>query len=162
MPMPEITFNDLLIREINIGDAAATASLSEEPGYRVPADTMRQRIEFLNRSGGHVVYVACLSGEVVGWIDIRETHHLQVGVRAEIGGFVVSSERRGGGIGRRLIERAEEWARQRGLGKVVVRSRVVREAAHRFYVRGGYAPTKTSAVFEKDLSVADKRDGAGK
>jgi GNAT superfamily N-acetyltransferase len=150
--MPEIALNDLLIREIAAGDAAPTASLSEELGYPVPPDVMRQRIEFLNRPGGRVVYVACLSGEVVGWIDIRETHHLQVEPRAEIGGLVVSSEARGIGVGRCLIERAEHWARQRGLGRVVVRSRLAREATHRFYLREGYARTKTSAVFTKDLS----------
>jgi hypothetical protein len=96
--MPEIAPNNLLIREITAGDAAVTASLSEELGYPVPPDIMRQRIEFLNLSGGHVVYVACLSGKVVGWIDVRETHHLQAEPCAEIGGLVVSSEARGGGL----------------------------------------------------------------
>jgi GNAT superfamily N-acetyltransferase len=149
--MPEIALNDLLIREITAGDADAAASLSGELGYPVSAEMMRQRIEFLNRSGGHVVYVACLSGEVVGWIDIRETHHLQAEPRAEIGGLVVAGEARGGGVGRCLIERAEHWAMQRGLGRVVVRSRLAREAAHRFYLREGYARTKTSAEFTKEL-----------
>ena len=150
--MPETALDDLLIREITAGDAAATASLSEELGYPVPPDAMKQRIEFLNGLRGHVVYVACLYGKVVGWIDIRETHHLQVEPCAEIGGLVVSSEARGGGIGRRLIERAEGWARRQGLERVVVRSQLMREAAHRFYLREGYARTKTSAVFTKGLS----------
>jgi hypothetical protein len=65
--MPEIKLDDLLIREIAAGDATATASLSEELAYPVSPDIMRQRIEFLNRLEGHVVYVACLSGDVVGW-----------------------------------------------------------------------------------------------
>jgi GNAT superfamily N-acetyltransferase len=151
-PLPEIALNDLLIREIAAGDAAAAAGLSEELGYPVYPDIMRQRIEYVNRSGNHVVYVACLSGEVVGWIDARETHHLQVEPRAEIGGLVVSNEARGRGVGHCLIERAEHWARQRGLEKVVVRSRLAREDAHRFYLREGYTRTKTSAVFTKDLS----------
>jgi hypothetical protein len=46
---------------------------------------------------------------------------------------------------------AEEWARQQGLGNIVVRSRATREAAHRFYLREGYAQTKISAVFTKIL-----------
>ncbi|HEX4135189.1 MAG TPA: GNAT family N-acetyltransferase [Bryobacteraceae bacterium] len=149
--MPEIALNDLLIREITAGDATAAAGLSEELGYPVSPDTMRQRIEFLNRSGGHVVYIACLAGDVVGWIDVRETHHLQVEPCAEIGGLVVAGGARGGGVGRCLIERAEHWAMQRGLERVIVRSRLEREAAHRFYLRQGYARTKTSAVFTKNL-----------
>lgn len=99
----------------------------------------------------HVVYVACLAGEVVGWVDVGVAHHLQSEPRAEIGGLVVASEARGAGIGRLLVERAEGWARQRGLKSVVARSQIAREAAHRFYLREGYARTKTSAVFTKTL-----------
>jgi GNAT superfamily N-acetyltransferase len=150
--MPEFAQNELLIREITAEDAAATARLTEELGYPVSPEIMTQRIESLNRFSDHVVYVVCLSGKVVGWIDVRETHHLQAEPRAEIGGLVVSSEVRGRGLGNRLIECAEHWARQRGLRNVVVRSRVAREGAHRFYLRQGYKQTKTSAVFMKDLS----------
>ena len=50
-----------------------------------------------------------------------------------------------------LVRAGEEWARQRGFERMVVRSRTTREAAHRFYLREGYEPTKTSAVFTKTL-----------
>ena len=134
--MPDIALNDLLLREIAEGDAAATASLSEELGYPVSPDIMRQRIEFMRP----VRRPCCLRRLPVWksrWLDRRqETHHLQVERCAEIGGLVVSSEARGGGVGRCLIERAEHWARQRGLGRVVVRSRLSREAAHRFLRAG--------------------------
>jgi len=42
--------------------------------------------------------------------------------------------------------------REHGLRRALVRSQIAREAAHRFYLREGYARIKTSAVFEKDLS----------
>ena len=92
-----------------------------------------------------------LASKVVGWIDVGVTRHLQSEPSAEIGGLVVSSEARNGGIGRRLVAQAEEWALQRGLKRVVVRSQVAREGAHRFYLREGYERTKTSAVFTKKL-----------
>ena len=76
---------------------------------------------------------------------------LQSGPHAEIVGLVVSSKARSGGIGRRLVAHAEGWARLRGLQSMVVRSRVEREGAHRFYLREGYARTKTSAVFKKEF-----------
>ena len=41
------------------------------------------------------------------------------------------------------------WAREHGFGSILVRSQVMREDAHRFYLREGYAQTKTSAVFSK-------------
>jgi len=142
---------ELLIREITCNDAAAAASLTAELGYPVDSGLMKQRIEVLMQRVDHIVYVACLSGEVVGWIDVRETYHLQSGLRAEIGGLVVSSKARSEGIGRHLVACAEQWARLRGLKSVVVLSRLEREKAHRFYLREGYAQTKTSAVFTKTL-----------
>ena len=40
--------------------------------------------------------------------------------------------------------------------KVRVRSNVVRERAHQFYLRAGYAIVKTSLVFEKSLSAESR------
>jgi GNAT superfamily N-acetyltransferase len=140
------------IREITGDDAAAAAALSGELGYPCAVETMRRRIESLRGREDHIVLVACIGDEVVGWIDLGITHHLQSEPSAEIGGLVVSSAARGGGIGRRLVARAEEWALQRGLTRVVVRSQIAREGAHRFYLREGYERTKTSAVFSKMLS----------
>jgi len=140
---------DLQTREITLSDASAAAELSGELGYPVSPEVMQQRIASL--SADHVVYVACLDGEVVGWIDVSLTHHLQSDPRAEIGGLVVSSKVRSRGIGRVLVASAEQWALERGLNSVVVRSQIAREAAHNFYLREGYARTKTSAVFTKQL-----------
>lgn len=113
--MPNLALAGLLTREITAGDAVAAAKLSEELGYPVSPAVMEKRIESLSRLPDHVVYVACLAGEVVGWIDVSITTHLQSEPRAEIGGLVVSSTVRSGGVGRRLVACAEDWARQKGL-----------------------------------------------
>jgi GNAT superfamily N-acetyltransferase len=149
--MPQLAPDDLLIREIASEDAPAAARLSGELGYPVSSEIMAQRIEFLTRSADDVVFVACLAGSVTGWIHVALTRHLQVDARAEIGGLVVSSEARSRGVGRGLVERAESWALRQNVDSMVVRSRDTREAAHRFYLRQGYARTKTSTVFTKTL-----------
>ena len=143
--------DDVLTREISPADAEAAAKLSEELGYPASSAEMKERIETLGRLTDHVIYVACIAGAVVGWIDVGISRHLQSEPRAEIGGLVVSSEVRGRGIGRHLISCAESWARQRGLRGMVVRSQIAREEAHNFYLREGYERTKTSAVFTKTL-----------
>jgi len=142
---------DLLTREITPADAEAAAKLSEQLGYPASPAEMKQRIETLGRLTDHGIYVACVAGTVVGWIDVGISRHLQSEPRAEIGGLVVSAEVRGRGIGRHLVACAENWARQRGLSGMVVRSQIAREGAHNFYLREGYARTKTSAVFTKTL-----------
>ena len=139
------------IRDITIDDAEAAARLSGELGYPVSTEEMRGRLQRLKCLQDRAVYVACLSTGVAGWIDVGMVHHLQAETYAEIGGLVVASEARSKGIGRQLLERAEQWARDRGVYRVVVRSQVKREDAHRFYEREGYLRVKTSAVFSKNL-----------
>jgi GNAT superfamily N-acetyltransferase len=87
----------------------------------------------------------------VGWIDATVERHLQAEDTVVIGGLVVRETARGVGVGKRLCEEVERWAREQGLGRVRVRSQIKREDAHRFYVRDGYRQVKTSLVFEKSL-----------
>ena len=143
--------NAIVIRAIEVTDAEIAAQLSGELGYPVEAGQMRQRISQLNSLRNGVVYVACVADAVIGWIDVGIVCHLATGPFAEIGGFIISSQHRGGGIGRRLLAAAENWVAAQGFSNVLVRSRVTREAAHRFYLREGYLITKTSAVFVKEL-----------
>jgi (aminoalkyl)phosphonate N-acetyltransferase len=141
------------IRPIAAADAAAAAFLCGELGYPVSASVLEQRIRTIAVLPGHAVLVACLEdGRVAGWIDVSITHHLPAEPYGEIGGLVVSEDVRGQGIGRELLAAAERWISERGIGQALVRSRVVRERAHRFYLREGYSHTKTTAVFVKPLA----------
>lgn len=141
---------DLTVREIQVADAFAAAQLSAQFGYPADAAVMERRIQTLDRSV-RAVLVACSNGQVIGWIDVCEVHHLQSGAYAEIGGLVVSEACRNHGIGAQLVASAERWACGRGLPRVVVRSQIARDDAHRFYLREGYQRTKTSAVFTKEM-----------
>ncbi len=114
---------------------------------------MAERIRRLADSTGHAVFVGCVDGGVVAWIDVGIVAHLQSDPAAEIGGFVVASGFRSTGIGSKLLARAEQWAKERGLNRMVVRSQIKREAAHRFYIREGYERVKTSHVFAKALAA---------
>ncbi len=141
----------IAIREIAIADAEAAARLSQELGYPVETAVMEERIRRLASLPEHAVFVACVQDAVAGWIDVGVAYHLQAEPSGEIGGFVVSSGHRSAGIGAALIERAEQWARDRGVKRMIVRCQIKREAAHRFYLREGYTQTKTSAIFVKPL-----------
>lgn len=142
----------MVLREIRAEDAEAVARLSGELGYPVSAQQMAQRIRAQMQLPDHVTYLAAQpDGTVVGWIDVGMTHHLQSDRYAEIGGFVVSGEVRSLGIGKKLLARAEAWAWERGVRRIVVRSQIARDRAHRFYLREGYRQTKTSAVFSKEV-----------
>lgn len=132
------------------GDAEAAAELTKQLGYDRSAAEIRAWIrDAATRPSEQVAFVACVDGQVAGWIEVSIERRLQSEPFAMIGGLVVRDGERGSGIGRQLCQRAEAWAWERGLGNVRVTSRSTREGAHRFYLRDGYEQVKTSLVFEK-------------
>jgi GNAT superfamily N-acetyltransferase len=139
------------IRSIEAQDAKAAAVLCSQLGYPTDAAAVLSRMQQIAGDPNRAVLVACVDGEIVGWIDLSIEYHLQSEPAALIGGLVVSDTARNQGIGRQLCEAAEAWARGRGMGRTRVRSNAIRERAHAFYLRDGYRRVKTSAVFEKTL-----------
>ncbi len=133
-------------------DIAALARLAGELGYPSTPEQVRERFANIMAASDQAAFVAVINGDtVIGWIHVSETRSLETEPRAEITGLVVDSNFRSAGAGRLLVERGEEWARQRGLAVIGVRSNIIRERAHIFYERLGYAVTKTQKVFRKTL-----------
>lgn len=140
------------IRPMTAADASLVADLTTQLGYATsPAETT-ERISILReRPDDHAALVAEEDGRVIGWVHVAIYTSLESGRVATIGGLIVGEGHRSGGIGAELLTAAEAWARENGAAKMVVRSRVTRERAHRFYEREGYRLLKTSHVFEKPL-----------
>jgi GNAT superfamily N-acetyltransferase len=139
----------LTIRRLTVDDAEAAAELSGQLGYSCAVTDLRDRIEELSRADDRVAFAAVVDGQIVGWIDAAMERHLQSPASAVIGGLVVREDTRGLGVGKRLCLEVEEWARNKSVPLVRVRSQIKREDAHRFYLRDGYRKVKTSFVFEK-------------
>ena len=55
------------------------------------------------------------------------------------------------GIGKVLLEAAQDWARRMGCIAIAVRSNIVRDRAHAFYESNGFELTKSQKVFSKIL-----------
>jgi predicted N-acetyltransferase YhbS len=139
------------IRPIEAHDAKVAAELCTQLGYPVDEAAVLARMRKIAGDAHRAVLVACLDDVVVGWIDLSVEYHLQSEPAALIGGLVVAESSRGRGIGQQLCKAAEDWARAHGVRRLRVRSNAIRERAHGFYLRDGYARVKTSAVFEKTL-----------
>jgi GNAT superfamily N-acetyltransferase len=146
--------NGLIIRKAQLADANGIAELSGTLGYPVSGQTMEQRLTRVLKLETHSVFVAERNGEVVGWTHGAEQETLELGCRGEIWGLVVAENERGRGVGRRLIEAVEKWARDRGLENMSVRSNVVRPESHPFYERIGYTRYKTQHAYRKQLRDA--------
>jgi N-acetylglutamate synthase-like GNAT family acetyltransferase len=143
--------NDFIIRRAKTKDAAGVAALSGILGYPVDRETMQSRLEQLGGREEHVVFVAEMNREIVGWIHGAEQNNLVTGRIGEICGLVVAEGRRTSGMGRRLVEAVEQWARGRGLEQVSVRSNIVRTESHPFYEKVGYTRFKTQHAYRKRL-----------
>ena len=140
----------VLVREATSGDAAALGHLVGELGYPAPTTEMPSRLQALEGSSHAVVLVAELAGEVVGLATAHVFATIHSATPAAwLTALVVSETARGGGAGRALVVRAEEWARSMGAVRIAVTSGARRADAHRFYERIGYA--RTGVRFGKPL-----------
>jgi len=97
----------------------------------------------LMRDGNVGLFVACSAGALVGMVCVveREAPALPIFVPrryAVIDSLVVTSESRRTGLGRALIERAQEWAQARGLCEVELGVWEFNHAALGFYESLGY------------------------
>jgi GNAT superfamily N-acetyltransferase len=138
------------VRQLRVSDAPAVTALCVQLGYPSTVEQVQRRLSRLLASPQD----ACLGAEapdgaLTGWVHIQGRHVLEAEPFAEICGLVVGEQHRGTGVGLKLVEAAEAWARDHGYPAVHVRSNVRRERTHGFYQKHGYALTKTSHVFIK-------------
>lgn len=144
----------MLIRRADGADASQIAELSGTLGYPVSEEAITERLyRLLPRESDLVLVAEDGDGQVVGWIHGTELDLLETGARCEIVGLVVDPDHRDQGIGRMLVEAVENWAKQRGLDMISVRSNVVRVESHPFYERLGYRRMKTQYVYRKELII---------
>lgn len=142
------------IRDGAESDALAIADLSAQLGYPAGADQVAARLQNLLRGPDDAVLVACApGGKIVGWIHVFVARRVESAPFAELGGLVVDEAHRKRGCGGLLVDAAVAWARERGAGKLRIRSRVERENAHSVYEHLGFARTKQQHVFDKELGA---------
>ena len=98
------------------------------------------------------VFVAVLpQDEVVGWMGAYVFRSVELEPFAEISGLVVNEKLRSHGIGKALLDAAEDWARSVGCAAISVNSNIIRDQAHHFYVSNKYELIKTQKTFRKSL-----------
>jgi GNAT superfamily N-acetyltransferase len=141
----------LRIRRAKLSDVARLAELAGELGYPTTTAEMKIRFRRVKPAALNAIFVAEDGGEVIGWTHVSVSFLLEVPLRAEINGLVVSAATRSRGNGARLLEAAEAWARTKKCEGMSVRSNVIRDRAHKFYERNGYEHYKTQKSFRKPL-----------
>ena len=140
------------IRTAQPSDHARIAELAGQLSYPSTREEIAHRLQGLQRTAEAAVFVAELeTREIAGWIAVFVYRTVEADARAEVSGLVVDERFRSQRVGERLLARAEQWACESGCQSIGLRSNVIRDRAHAFYERHGYAHVKTQKAFRKQL-----------
>ena len=150
--------SDCLIRTVCSSDYECLANLAGQLGYPSSIEDVSRRLAEMRDALHSVVYVAeDLELHVVGWVGVFIFTSVVEDKHAEISGLIVDQSARSHGVGAKLLSSAEQWARANGCRNLFVRSNVIRERAHQFYLRHDYRITKSQNIFVKLLDRRSRR-----
>ena len=138
------------VREAKPGDSARLAQMiRDDLGHEISEQQVRKNLAALKKAGETPI-VVMLDKTVVGMIGLHRmvTIHRPAPV-GRIPILVVAKEAQGQGLGRMLVDAAEEWCRKQGCQIIEVTSNDRRAQAHAFYRHMGYE--RTSIRFMKKL-----------
>jgi GNAT superfamily N-acetyltransferase len=133
-------------------DSERIAELAEQLAYPCTGKEVRERLSQMQDANQYAVLVAELpTGQIAGWIGLYVFRAVELETVAEISGLIVDENIRSCGIGKMLLDAAEEWARHVGCRVISVRSNVKRDRAHQFYTNNGYEHVKTQKELRKKV-----------
>lgn len=134
--------NAISIRPTQPSDLPAIAALLGELGYPVSVDDLPSRLERLQQDGHSAAYVATCDPDVVGLATVHSFGLVHAATPvALLTSLVVAESARGQGVGRRLVDAAETWAREKGCARIIVTTAEHRSGAHAFYQSLGWEYT---------------------
>ncbi|MGB8956723.1 MAG: GNAT family N-acetyltransferase [Tumebacillaceae bacterium] len=144
-----------MIRQAVPEDRAAIQRLYESLCPREPVHVIASRIEQIQEDAAHFLLVHVMDGKVNGSIFLSFCPNPMFGTLpfAVVENLIVDPQHRGGGIGRKLMQAAEELARENRCTKLMLLSAHAEEQAQRFFGGLGYA-SENCVGFEKNLGTS--------
>ena len=136
-----------ICREYQESDLEPLKNLMAELGYPVELIDLENDINTIHKNGGEI-FIAENQNNVIGSVCVLLDARLAEGIYAEVVSLIVSENYRRKGIGKILVEKAENWARKK-VNKIRVRANEIRESTHLFYISQGYKEIKTQKIFIK-------------
>jgi GNAT superfamily N-acetyltransferase len=140
------------IREATVNDINELTALMEHLGYPTTIENMKIRFSNIQSNPDYHTLLASYDGNIVGMIGLVKAFNYEMdGSYVRIVALVVDTNYRKKGIGEKLLEEAESWARKIGATGIGLNSgnRPERINAHNFYKNRGYV--EKSVGFAKTL-----------
>jgi GNAT superfamily N-acetyltransferase len=136
-------------REYREEDLESLKHLMSELGYSLKSTELKRNIAEILQQGG-AIFVGVKDRQVIGAVCVLIDARLAEGIYGEIVSLIVTEKLRGQGLGRQLVQSAEDWAGKR-VNRIRVRANVIRKGAHQFYENLGFQAVKDQKVLIKHL-----------
>jgi GNAT superfamily N-acetyltransferase len=139
-------------------DLAARLTAFDLPPWRKPGDVATADARGMMDAVGaaapdNEVLIADRAGAPVGCLHILATTDFFGTRHAHISVIATTEAAEGSGVGRTLLQHAEEWARRRGLSLLTLSVFAANDRARRFYEQAGWSPEMMKYV--KPLQTAE-------
>lgn len=138
---------EILIRKATKADAQSLTRLSFQLGYNQTDAITISNLEWISKSENDDAFVAEYEEQIVGWMQVTYIVRLESKPFCELVGLVVDESVRSRGVGRLLVDKAIEWAKERNTETLRLRTNVIRTEAHKFYEKVGFNLTKEQKIF---------------
>jgi GNAT superfamily N-acetyltransferase len=139
------------IRTCTPNDSTAVSTLLGELGYAVSIRQATEQVAELSKTGADPIFLALADGQVVGLLALHLCRMLQYPTPiARVTALVVDRRARRRGVGKLLMQHAEQVSTGAGCEFVELTSAMDRAEAHAFYRGIGYEPN--SLRFRKPLA----------
>lgn len=121
-------------------------------GYDLSKEATYNQLVKLVKDTTNKLLVAVSKNRVVGYIHARDYDTLYFSHAKDIMAITISNDYQGQGIGKKLVNAVEEWAKETNAEFIRVNSGEERELAHVFYERCGYKRIKKQVNFRKNIN----------
>lgn len=131
----------LVIREAEITDVPALTDLIVQLGYSTTTPEMETRFANIHNHPDYKTLVAVVDDMVIGMAGLAKGYYYEHnGMYVRVLALVTNAKFHRGGVGKALIEKAENWAREIGATTILLNcgNREERTTAHVFYKMLGY------------------------
>ncbi|TMJ65395.1 MAG: GNAT family N-acetyltransferase [Alphaproteobacteria bacterium] len=138
------------IRACTPEDSAAVSTLLDELGYTVSIRQATEQVTELGKTGADPIFLALADGQILGLLALHLSRMLQYpSPIVRVTALVVDRRARRRGVGKLLMQHAEQVGSAAGCEFVELTSAMDRAEAHAFYRNIGYEPN--SLRFRKPL-----------
>lgn len=142
---------NIIIRRITSSDIEDIYILNCQLGYAFSKEKVKERIDYILNNTKDIVLTAEIDKQVVGYIHGSPYELLYSDSLINLLGLVVKENYRNLGIGSKLINDMETWAKENNFTGIKLESGFERLDAHKFYQNHGYIIRKNHKSFYKIL-----------